>query len=310
MSLAALNYQSITVPVPCGDQVHLTRFYKDKKKLGVPVFMVHGLLEDSTAFYDESGGGLACYLARQGYDVFVADLRGKGQSWPLVGANSQAGVHAHITEDLPALLNKIESIRGVVPQIWVGHGWGAVLLMAYYARADQLNAPVTQLLHIGGRRKAGLTSRLQRFVFKVLWARLGGMCTAIQGYLPSRFLCLGDCIESSVNYQNYLTWSRQTQWLDPNDGFDYGQAIYLKRLPPSLYVASEGDLVYGDVLDAREFMKELGPHDGRMLVLGKKTGSLHNYKHDELLTHKDAEQDYFPHLLSWINEYQMPASAQ
>ena len=304
MSQAPLKYQSITVAVPGGEQVHLTRFYKDKKQLGVPVFMLHGLLEDGTAFYDEKGNGLACYMARQGYDVFVADLRGKGQSWPRVNAKSQMGVHHHITEDIPAMVNKITQIRGEIPQTWVGHGWGAVLLMACYARAEQLLAPVEQFIHVGSRRKTDLSSKLKRFVFKVLWQRLGGICTALSGYLPSRFLCLGDCKESEPNYRDYLAWSQQSQWLDPKDGFDYGQAIQQKRLPPSLYVASAGDLIYGDILDARAFIKELGPHDGRLLVLDKKAGSLRNYKHNELLIHQDAEKDFFPQLLDWLQEYQ------
>ena len=306
MTVAALNYQSITVTVPCGEQLHLTRFYKDKKQLGAPVFMMHGLLEDGTAFYDENGKGLACYMAQQGYDVYVADLRGKGHSWPAIQANSQVGVHAHITEDIPALLKKIHSIRGNTPQIWVGHGWGTVLLTAYYARMDTLLAPVAQMLHLGARRQTLLASRLKRFVFNTLWRRLGGVCIRLNGYLPSRFLCLGDCKESSADYQDYLAWSMSSDWLDPKDGFDYGAAIAYKQLPPSLYVASAGDRIYGDVLDARSFMKQLGSHDGRMLVLDKSAGSLNNYKHNELLNHADAEQDHFPHMLAWLKEYRQP----
>ena len=140
-------------------------------------------------------------------------------------------------------------------------------------------------------------------MFNILWARLGGLCIAVNGYLPSRFLCLGDCKESKTNYRDYLAWSSESQWIDPSDGFDYGEAIYMKQLPPSLYVASVGDLVYGDVIDARDFMRALGPHDGRMLIIDKKAGSLHSYKHNELLTHRDAERDYFPQLLDWLHEY-------
>ncbi|MCR8923547.1 alpha/beta fold hydrolase [Dasania sp. GY-MA-18] len=309
MTVSALNYQSLTVTVPCGEQVHLTRFYKNKKQLGMPVFMLHGLLEDGTAFYDENGKGLACYMAQQGYDVYVADLRGKGHSWPAIQANSQVGVHQHITEDIPALLKKIQSIRGNAPQIWLGHGWGSVLLTAYYARNTHCLAPVAQMLHLGARRQTLLSTPLKRFVFNTLWRRLGGLGISLNGYLPSRFLCLGDCKESSSDYQDYLSWSLSDAWLDPKDGFDYGAAITNKTLPPSLYVASVGDAIYGDVVDARSFMRQLGPHDGRMLILDKKAGSLNNYKHNELLKHADAEQDHFPHILAWLNEYQQSALA-
>ena len=81
-----LKYESITVPLPSTDQAHLTRFYRDKRNLGTPVFMLHSTLQDSSTFFSDKGTGLACYLARQGYDVFVGDMRGKGKSWPQVNA--------------------------------------------------------------------------------------------------------------------------------------------------------------------------------------------------------------------------------
>lgn len=43
---------------------------------GIPVLMIHGMVEDGRIFYHPSGKGLGCYLARQGYEVYVADLRG------------------------------------------------------------------------------------------------------------------------------------------------------------------------------------------------------------------------------------------
>lgn len=304
MGKNVLNYQSITVPVPAGEQVHMTRFYRDKKNLGTPVFMLHGLLEDGTAFYDGSGKGLACYLAHQGFDVFVADSRGKGSSWPKINAKSHVGVHEHITEDIPALIKKVSLIRPDQPQVWVSHGWGGVLLSAYYARFVEPGLEPTQLIHLASRRKAYLSNWLKRFVHRWLWRRIGGLCVAFNGYLPSRFLCLGDCLESTDDYRDYLNWTQSSEWVDPKDGFDYGSAIRLKTLPPSLYVASVGDHVYGDVIDVRAFIKELGRHDGRMIVLDKKAGSLHNYNHNELLSHADAEQDHFSLLLAWLQEYQ------
>ena len=53
--------------------------------------MVHGMVEDGRIFYHKSGKGLACYLAKQGYDVYVVDLRGIGQSTPKISADSDHG---------------------------------------------------------------------------------------------------------------------------------------------------------------------------------------------------------------------------
>ena len=213
-------------------------------------------------------------------------------------------MHEHITEDIPALIKKMSHMRPDEPQIWIGHGWGCVLLSAYYARYIEPDNQPVQIIHLAGRRKMQLSNRLKRFSHRWMWHRLGGACVAISGYLPSRFLCLGDCIESAVDYADYINWSDSVSWVDPKDAFDYGEAISQKTLPPSLYVCSVGDSVYGDIIDVRVFMKELGRHDARMIVIDKKSGSLHNYRHNELLSHSDAEKDHFSLLSDWLLEYQ------
>ena len=61
-------------------QLHIRRIAVQQG--GTPVLMLHvGTIENGKIFYTESGKGLACYLAEQGFDVFVADFRGKGKSF-------------------------------------------------------------------------------------------------------------------------------------------------------------------------------------------------------------------------------------
>ena len=70
----------------------------------------------------------------------------------------------------------------------------------------------------------------------------------------------------------------------------------------SLYFASATDRAFGSPDDVRDFMHELGRHDGRMLVLGRAGGNLHDYSHTGMLLHPDAETDHFPQLLAWLRE--------
>ena len=69
-----------------GQQLHLRHIWT--KPGGVPIFMLHGLIENGLIFYTEKGKGLACYLAEQGFDVYVADLRGRGKSTPMIDHRS------------------------------------------------------------------------------------------------------------------------------------------------------------------------------------------------------------------------------
>ena len=299
-----LHHESIMASLPSTDQVHMTRLYRDKKKLGAPVFMLHSTAGDGTTFYPDDGSGLACYLARRGYDVYVADLRGRGKSWPQVSRRSAFGSHQAITEDIPALLKKIVIKRGKVPQIWIGHGWGSVLLCGYYARFGDSLSPVAQMVHFGARRRIHSLNSQKKFFINFLWVKLSGWLVRINGYMPAKLLRLGQCDESRGNFSDYLNWSFRDDWNDIEDGFSYGEAVRRQQLPPSLYFASEGDRAYGDPADVREFIKELGPHDGRLWVLSRRGGSLRDYSHLEMLRHKDCEEDHFPLLLDWLDEAQ------
>lgn len=297
-----LKHESIMVSVASGEQVHMMRFYEDKNCLGTPVFMLHSAAQEGKSFYDGRGGGLACYLARQGYDVYVGDLRGRGKSWPKVNPFSKFGSHQLITEDIPAMLKKIISKRGPVPQVWVSHGWGGVLMCAYYARFADSLCPVARMVHFAVRRQAHPISLQQKWWFNVVMGPLSRLLIRINGYLPAKFLRLGSCNESARIYQDYQQWSQQERWIDTEDGFDYGQAILQQQLPPSFYFASRGDTIYGHADHIRQFMMELGPHDGRLMVLDQQAGSLHDYGHDEMLHHEDCEEDHFPLLLDWLEE--------
>lgn len=295
-----LNYESIMVSLPSTDQVHMARFYTDKKNLGAPVFMLHSTLHDGSTFYSDDGNGLACYLARQGYDVYVADLRGRGKSWPKINNLSRFGIHQLINEDIPALLKKISIKRGKVSQIWVGHGFGSVLMCSYYARYGDSLGNVARMAHFAARRQIQVSNRSKAFTFDFVLGKLSRLCIKLTGYMPSRFLRQGTANESRGILADYLDWSSASVWSDCEDGFSYGEAIRQQQLPPSFYFASTGDKAYGDPADVREFVKELGPHDGRLMVLSRRGGNLRDYTHMSMLRHKDCETDHFPLLLDWL----------
>ncbi len=297
-----LKCESITVSLPSTDQLHITRLYRERKTPGMPVFMLHSTLQDGSTFYTDDGNGLACYLAQRGYDVFVADLRGRGKSWPQINGSSSFGDHHVITEDIPALLNKIINKRGNLPQIWVGHGWGSVLMCSYFARYGENLCPVAKMVHFGARRQIRSSNAGKRFFIDFMWRRLSRLLMAVSGYMPAKMLHMGASNESQGSYRDYLAWSDADLWQDPVDGFSYGDAILQQQLPPSFYFAANGDRTYGDPDDVRAFVRELGRHDGRFMVLSRRGGNLQDYSHLDMLRHKDCERDHFPLLLDWLQQ--------
>ncbi|MGI9293648.1 MAG: alpha/beta fold hydrolase, partial [Pseudomonadales bacterium] len=297
-----MEAESILVTVAGGPQLHLKRICENKRNPGTPVLMLHGLVEDGRIFYSQQGKGLAYYLAQFGFDVFVADLRGKGKSWPLAGPKMRAGLHESINEDMPALIKAIVKKRGPQPQIWVSHGWGGVISSAYYARYGEELCPVQNMIYFGTRRYVLPGGLRKKLVLHTLWRRALKLCVGISGYLPARSLHLGTMNESARFYHDSVKWMFNPEWQDTDGEFDYAAAARSRAMPPSLYFASTRDAIFGCPKDVRQFISEFGEHNGRLIVLSRTESNQHDYGHVAMLADPDAEQDHFPELLTWLKQ--------
>ena len=105
---------------------------------GPAILMIHGLAEDKHIYHQNSGGGLAVFLAEAGFDVYIGELRGYGKSRPELKPGMEISQHQIITEDLPAFFDLIQHNHPGEPFFAVGHGWGSVLLnSALIRRPDE-----------------------------------------------------------------------------------------------------------------------------------------------------------------------------
>lgn len=296
-----IHTESMMVSVGAGPQLHMRRFCNDRFAPGTPVLMIHGLVEDSHIFYANTGGGLAWYLAAAGYDVYVADLRSRGKSWPGLNPKSADSLHEAINADIPALQTAIVRRRGPLPQIWMSHAWGGVLTSSYFARHGHSIAPIKAMVYFGTRRYADCDNWRKKFALKGFWQ--GGLLIAsrFRGYVPARELRVGTANEARPYFSQSMQWTLNTEWVDPEDEHDYALSAKTRSFPASLYFASERDTVYGCPDDVREFIANLGDHDGRLIVLSKRGGNTKDYGHVDMLSDRLAEEDHFPVLLEWLS---------
>ena len=106
--------RSIWVSVGSDEQLHLKQFIPSANVhgdasgnimhgRGKSVFLLHGEAESGSVYYGANGRGLAWEMAAQGYEVFVADLGGRGRSITASG-QSHLTVNQLICEAIPALL--------------------------------------------------------------------------------------------------------------------------------------------------------------------------------------------------------------
>lgn len=307
-----IRYESHWVQI-AGERLHLQRILpadiSRPDSLGPPVLLVHGSLEDGRIFYTQTGKGFAPYLARQGYDVYVGDLRGKGQSTPRISRASRHGQREAILEDIPAWERHIQGLRGDIPRFWGAHSWGGVLLLAAYARHPELRDRVRGFVFFGTKRSVRVLNPERILKIDLVWNGLSRLLVRGYGYLPARAWRLGAEDEPGAFHRDTNRWVREKAWIDPQDGFDYAQTLQSLQLPPALYLAGAGDRALGHPEDVRRLIEESGAKtqgpasNAELRLLSKVRGNLLDYGHIDMLTHPDAPRDHFPGIVHWMKKY-------
>lgn len=307
-----MKEESIFIPIGIGtnsspdsnqngaETLHIKRFYTDES--APPVLMIHGSIENGRIFYSTSGKGLAPYLAKNGYDVFVVDLRGRGLSTPAINKHSKHGHREVLRDDFPAFINKIKEIKGDVPQHWIAHSWGGVLILAYLAK-NFTSVKIASMVFFATKRRLTVLS-LQRFWrMNIMWGLMAPLGIALRGYLPAKEYKIGSDNETKRTDRETRHWVKSKKWLDWYDKFDYGQAFKKIKLPPTLHLTGKNDTLLGHPQDVQLLMLETGGENNQMKVLGRSTGHLNDYGHNDILTHKDSITDVYPIVLDFMNTY-------
>lgn len=111
-------------------ELSLTRLAQAGVSLGeqVPVILLHGSFSNRRFWYSPAGIGVGPYLARAGFDVWMAEMRGHGLS-PRNRHYQRNTVADYARYDLPAIAAFVQEKSGQVPH-WVGHSMGGITLAA------------------------------------------------------------------------------------------------------------------------------------------------------------------------------------
>lgn len=289
-----MNQESIFIPFD-GGQLHLKRINQNPQ--GAPVFLLHGSMENGKIFYSKSMKGYAPFLATQGFDVFIVDMQGRGASTPKMSRKSLYGQVDVIKTDIPLCLAKITQIKGEVPIYAAAHSWGGVILLAYMARFENR---IKNVVLFGVKRF--ITARNWEYFkrLRIGWYFLGTILNPIYGYFPAVKLGAGSDNEPKNHYKQINQWLKQGKWVDNVDGFDYGKAFEEKQLPSLLFVAGKNDTLLGRPKDVKLLMAEVKLAKKDYWYLAKENGFMEDYGHIDMLTHKNAPQDYFGKVVDWM----------
>lgn len=285
-------------------RLHIKRIRNEHTAAGIPVLMIHGMLENGRIFYHESGKGLGSYLAQQGYDVFVADLRGIGLSEPRINRHSRHGQTETVCEDIPALIEYVLKTTGQCQLHLAAHSWGGVYLNAALARRPDLVPKIAAGVYFGSKRTVRAINLDRLIKIDLIWDLASNVASKATGYLDARLLRFGADNETRKSNRQVVGWVRKDAWIDADDGFDYHQALQTLELPPIWYIAAINDHSLGHRNDVKRFMHESGEAKARYSILSQRNGHVLDYDHVNMLTASQAIHDHFPLVLKWLKQYE------
>ena len=259
------------------------------RSTGPAVVLFHGVFCNRTVWLGTRGTGFAWFLAEAGFDVWVPELRGRGQSdvprvWTIAD---------WIEIDLPAIATAVERERPEGTWRWVGHSAGGVVVAAGLGRWSTLRARVRTAVLLGtpSPRRIGLARRLAAATFAAV-ARV-----APRERVPGRWVQLGPEAESSALVRHWMGWNVARRWVGP-DGYDYLASLQNVRCPV-LGVAGAVDRLLAPPSSVADLLRFFGGPTESWIV-GRAYGYTRDYGHADLVVAREARQELWPRLRAWL----------
>jgi pimeloyl-ACP methyl ester carboxylesterase len=267
------------------------------------ILLLHGAIENHKIFISEKGKGLAPFLAKCGFNVFVMNLRGRGDSIPNLLDDPNHGQTDAIRKTIPSVARAVREISGRDKQTWLSHSWGGVLMTSAYTFDPLLLGMIDCCVHFGTKRDIKSHNFFSWLYFKditfgwhfffPLLAKLNG------GGFPAKEYGVGGDGETSLSLKASKNWVMGNPWMDLEDGFNYRSAhdslVTDGLTPPAMHIFSTNDLLLGNPIDVRRWAEQT--HQTQNLL------EIDTFDHVSMMTSKDADDAHFSQALKFIRKH-------
>ena len=311
----------------------------------LPVVLCHGLGLNGTFWtITDPSRHLPAQLLARGYEVFIFDFRGSGDSSPVghVGRVNAAlrqtpfleafegrwTVDDIVKYDVPAVLDYVRAATGKGRVNWVGHSLGGMLLFPYLELSGQpdrvanfvamgatitfAKAPQTDMLKANrGLRALARVASPGRLGRPLMFVRIPGLGKIDRFYFtPSNVD--RETVARFYGYTLEDTGRSALRQLDPY--LEYGHFLSADRTID--YAARLGEVtvpilmvagdadIMSDVPSTRITLNALGSADKSLMRFGKAEGQVADYGHCDLVWSRYAPTEIFPPVLDWLDARQ------
>lgn len=279
--LAPTRYRVTTAD---GVELALTRFAGETTR-PVSVVLTHGTFSNARIC-----GRLAAYLAGHGFDCWVLELRGRGESQRKI---SNPTFEDFGLFDVPAALEAVRAHTGRQRLFLVGHSGGGLAFLMHLARVPAARANVVGLVTLASQATDACTTP-----GGCLMVGFGWVAEAVLGYAPGRACRVGPENEPKGILRQWFRWNLARRWIGSDD-FDYLGALSELAMP-ILCLAGTGDRYIAPVRGCRRLFDALGATDRQWVLCGKSGGFSEDYGHARIVASRAAEREIWPRIREWL----------
>ena len=161
---------------------------------------------------------------------------------------------------------------------------------------------IISIATFGSKRRIARKNLRKLIQINFGWTWYGNYLVNKYGFLPASKMKMGNTDEPKVYYKQADIWVRKSDWIDPEDGFNYHDNFDFK-MPPTLFITGKGDKILGHPKDVKILADEIRSNNVEYKIIGKEFGNKQNYDHINLLTHKDAPEDHFKIVLDFLEKF-------
>ena len=279
----AVRYREIASD---GVELSLLRF-AGEIRFEVPVLLTHGTLSNANVCTR-----LAAYLAAHGFDCWILEWRGHGQS--AVG-NARPDFQYLADVDVTAGLTAVRRGTGKSQVFLIGHSGGGLVFLMHLARRLESRSAVRGVVTIASQAtEAGKTWRDKTKIMGF------AMVNNLLGHLPGPLLGMGPENEWRGVMNQWFRWNWTRRWV-AGDGFDYAKAVGQLDVPV-LCLAGAGDRFIAPVRGCERLYEVVGSRDKRFVVCGKASGFVEDYDHTRVIASRAAGQEIWPLVEGWLRD--------
>ncbi|CAE6922699.1 Esterase/lipase/thioesterase family protein [Pseudomonas marincola] len=261
---------------------------------GIPVVLLHGSFSNRRFWYSPKCIGLGPYLARAGFDVWIAEMRGHGLS-PRNQSYQSNCVGDYARYDLPAISDFIYE-QNARPAHWIGHSLGGTTLAAALGGSYMEPSQIASVALCGSQ------------VSRNYWLLKVPPVQWVGRFVLKRFEVLsGSRLKRGPEDEPIGLAIEALRWHGLFGRFGDAERNWWQGLSsvslPVLAVAGAGDK-QDPPWACRKLLEQFGSSAREFIQLSKADGYATDYGHIEMLVSKTAQQEVWPLLRNWITQCQ------